>query len=141
MTASIAIAPAASAKLGALRPVIAREFGCGLAAIASLRTVRPAVELVSVSTVAGLSTCCGHAPERAAGEDCGCQDVSCRLWVRIAPVVRGGQTREVTVDGDVTLAGGRFDVRDWSWEPMFAERVEALGLDLDEVEDAIESDV
>jgi hypothetical protein len=140
MTASIAIVPAA-AKLAALRAVIAREFGYGLTEIASLRTVRPAVELVSVSTVAGLSQCCGHAPERANGEDCGCRDVSCRLTVRRASIVKGGGAREITVDGDVTLAGGTFQGKDWNWCPMFAERVEALGLDLDEVEDAIESDV
>lgn len=141
MNASITIAPVAAAKLAALRPVIAREFGVGLAAISSLRTVRPAAELVSVSTVAGLSTCCGHAPEREEGEDCGCQDVSCRLWVRVNPVVKGGQVREIAVDGDVTLAGGIFQGKDWSWCPMFAERVEALGLDLDDVESAIEADV
>jgi hypothetical protein len=106
-----------------------------------LRTVRPAAELVSVSTVAGFSQCCGHAPDREEGEDCGCQDVSCRLFVRVSSVVKGGEAREITVDGDVTLAGGTFQGRDWSWSPMFAERVEALGLDFGEVEDAIESDV
>jgi hypothetical protein len=141
MTASLSIAPVAAAKLAALRPVVTREFGCGLAEIASLRTVRPAAELVSVSTVAGFSQCCGHAPDREEGEDCGCQDVSCRLFVRVSSVVKGGEAREITVDGDVTLAGGTFQGRDWSWSPMFAERVEALGLDFGEVEDAIESDV
>ena len=141
MTASIAIVPAAAAKLAALRPVIARELGVGLAEIASLRAVRPAAELVSVSTVAGLSQCCGHLDERAEGEDCGCQDVSCRLTVRVSPLVKGGEAREITVDGDVTLAGGEFQGRDWSWCPAFAERVEALGLDFGAVEDAIESDV
>lgn len=139
--AQIAVSHVAAAKIAALRPAIARKFGCCLIEIASLRIVRPAIELVTVSTAPSLSSCCGHAPERAAGEDCGCQDVSCRLWVRVAPIVRGGQAREVTLDGDVTLAGGTFQGRDWSWDPMFAERVEALGLDLDDVESAIEADV
>lgn len=130
MTATVTIARAAATKLAA--------FTRG---DATLRSVRPAAELVSVSTVAGLSTCCGHAPEREEGEDCGCQDVSCRLWVRVNPVVKGGQAREIAVDGDVTLAGGTFQGKDWSWRPMFAERVEALGLDLDDVESAIEADV
>lgn len=141
MTASITIAPVAAAKLAALRPAIARAFGVGLSEIASLRTVRPAAELVGVSTVASLSSCCGHAPEREDGEDCGCQDVFCCLEVRVAPIVKGGHAREITIDGDVTLADGRFDVRDWSWAPDFAARVEALGLDLNDVESAIEADV
>ncbi len=139
--AQIAVAPVAAAKLAAMRPIMAREFGCGLVEIASLRTVRPVAELVTVSTAPSLSQCCGHAPEREEGEDCGCQDVSCRLFVRIASLVKGGEAREITIDGDVTLAGGEFQGKDWSWCPMFAERVEALGLDLDDVEEAIEADV
>jgi hypothetical protein len=140
MTASLSIAPVAAAKLAALRLVIARELGVSLTAAASLRTVHPAAELVSVSTVSGLSQCCGHAPDRGEGEDCGCQDVRCRLTVRRASIVKGGKAREIKISGDVTLAGGTFQGQDWSWCPMFAKRVEALGLDIDEVEDAIESD-
>lgn len=141
MTAAITVSPAASVKLAALRLAVAQGFDCSLSEIASLRTVRPAVELVTASTAASLSQCCGHAPERADGEDCGCQDVSCRLFVRRASIVKGGEAREITIDGDVTLANGRFDVRDWSWCSTFAEKVEALGLDLDDVEEAIEADV
>lgn len=141
MTAAITVSPVASAKLAALRMVIAQSFECSLSEIASLRTVRPAVELVTASTAASLSQCCGHTPERAEDEDCGCQDVSCRLFVSRASIVKGGEASEITIDGDVTLANGRFDVRDWSWSPTFAEKVEALGLDLDDVEEAIEADV
>jgi len=83
MTASLSLAPAAVTRLAALRALVAREFGVSLGEIASLRTVRPVAELVSVSTVAGLSTCCGHVQFREDGEDCGCQDVSCRLFVRV----------------------------------------------------------
>ena len=141
MTASLSIAPVAAAKLAALRPVVTRDFGCGLRGIASLRTVRPAVEIVDVDVTSQVSGCCGHAPHREEGEDCGCTDVDVTLTGMVRPVVQGGQPREVTVSGDVTLAGGRFDVQDWSWSQGFAERVKALGLRLDDAESAIEEAV
>lgn len=141
MTASLSIAPVAAAKLAALRPVVTRDFGCGLRGIASLRTVRPAVEIVDVDVTSQVSGCCGHAPDREEGEDCGCTDVDVTLTVMVRPVVQGGQPREVTVSGEVTLASGRFDVRDWSWSQSFSEAVEAAGLRLDDAESAIEEAV
>ncbi len=141
MNASLSITRTAAAKLSALRPVVAREFGCGLSGIATLRTVRPAVEIVDVDVTSQVSGCCGHAPHRKEGEDCGCQDVDVMLTMKRASIVQGGQPREVTVSGEVTLANGRFDVRDWSWSQSFREAVEAAGLRLDDAESAIEEAV
>jgi hypothetical protein len=141
MTASLSIAPVAAAKLAALRALVAREFGCSLRDIASLRAVRQVAEVVDVDVTSQVSGCCGHAPDREEGEDCGCQDVDVTLTVRVASAVKGGMPRDVTVSGDVTLASGRFDVQDWSWSQSFAERVRALGLRLDDAESAIEEAV
>lgn len=141
MNASLSITRTAAAKLSALRAIVAREFVVSLADIASLRMVRAGVEIVDVDVTIQVSGCCGHAPHRKEGEDCGCQDVDVMLTMKRASIVQGGQPREVTVSGEVTLASGRFDVRDWSWSQSFSEAVEAAGLRLDDAESVIEEAV
>ena len=140
MTAVLTIAPAAVRHLPSL--TVSR---------ADMRLVRPAVKLTSVDADAGLSTCCGHAPDREDDEDCGCRDVDVELTFAVASIVRGGPSRTVTLSGQCTLApderGGapKFQGRDWSWCPDFVEAVEALIGDdsrkLDDIESAIEAAV
>jgi hypothetical protein len=140
MTASIAIAPAAARFAPAL--TVAR---------ADLRRVRPVVTLAEVDVISSLSTCCGHAPDREDDEDCGCRDCDVDLVFTVSSIVRGGQSRTVTLSGQCTLApdeeGGapKFGAKDWSWEQELVEAVEALIGDdfsaLDDVESAIEAAV
>jgi len=140
MTAVLTIAPAAVRHLPSL--TVSR---------ADMRLVRPAVKLTSVDADAGLSTCCGHAPDREDDEDCGCRDVDVELTFAVASIVRGGPSRTVTLSGQCTLApderGGapKFGAKDWSWEQELVEAVEALIGDdfsaLDDVESAIEAAV
>jgi hypothetical protein len=137
MNASLAIAPAATRYLSSL--TVAR---------ADMRMVRPVVKLTSVDAAASLSSCCGHSDDREPGEDCGCRDCDVELVFTVASIVRGGPSRTVTLSGECTLApnerGGapKFQGRDWSWGPDFAEAVEAIIGDdisaINDVESAIE---
>jgi ligand-binding sensor protein len=97
------------------------------------------------------ATRCGHAPDREDDEDCGCRDCDVDLVFTVSSIVRGGQSRTVTLSGQCTLApdeeGGapKFGAKDWSWEQELVEAVEALIGDdfsaLDDVESAIEAAV
>ncbi len=126
MPISITVTPAASNKLDRLRAVVRDNFDQSLSEVASLRWLRAKAELESVNATGWLSQCCGHAPDREEGADCGCQDVDVDLTFRLAPVVKGGATRQVIITGDVTLADGEFQAPYWSWQSEFLASVEAL---------------
>ena len=126
MASSITVNPLATRFLRRISDIARREFDLSLADAASLRWIHPTAEIVSVNATAWLSQCCGHAPDREYGADCGCQDVDVDLTFRLAPVIKGGSPRTVTVTGEVTLAGGEFQAPYWSWNSDFLGRVEEI---------------